>query len=191
MTTFLFPDIETTGTDVNEDVILEIAWAFTNEEFEIIGTPQTFVVKPQDWEWAKIAHRLGANEYVRNMHRDSGLYTDITTATDDIADIALTLESEVRSSAIRPRPDDMVHLAGLSVHFDREFLNENHFRLDDAHHIHHRHLDLSSIKMMLEVAGIPFDKAPNTGAHRALNDVFEAIEQARIFKTLFGHLPAV
>lgn len=191
MTIFCFPDIETTGTDEHEDVILEIAWAFTDESFTVLGTPRTFVVKPDEMDWAKIAHRLGANKYVRDMHTSSGLFADITVAESDIADIVLAFERDLRSSIVRPNFDDLVHLAGLSVHFDRTFLNANHFRLDDEHHIHHRHLDLSSIKMMLEAAGVPYQKAENSGAHRALNDVFEAIEQARIFKALFSQLPVV
>ena len=87
-----------------------------------------------------------------------------------------------------------VHLAGLSISFDRDFLKKDpswalFFDNDTLGvSLHHRLLDLSSLKMFLTARGVPWDKATNTGAHRAANDVRETLAQARIFWELLTPL---
>lgn len=187
---FLFTDIETTGLEPNKDIILEVAWAFTDENLEVVGTPRAFTIKPEDHQWSTIANRLGQNSYVREMHYKSGLWAALPSAETDFYEVEAVLQQDLRSVQLRPSLDIPVHLAGLSVHFDKEFLEYNGWDLETMG-VHYRIFDLSAVKIMLDISGVGWERVSNAGEHRALNDVFEAIEQARIFRELFGRLPAV
>lgn len=187
-TTFLFPDLETTGTKTGDDLVLEAAWAFTDEDFRVVGTPKTFLVKPETHEWAQIAQRLGENAFVLRMHRETGLWDDLPTAEFDLFDVRRELENDI-ADIFRERPGQ-IHIAGLSVEFDVRFLEDVAGMDFDKLGVHHRLLNLSSLKLAYENAGAAFQRATNNGAHRALNDVFEAIEQARLFQQSLKQLPA-
>ena len=54
--------------------------------------------------------------------------------------------------------------------------------------IHHRLLDLSSVKLMLDSSGVEWERAENTGAHRAVNDVREVIAQGKIFREMLAKI---
>lgn len=187
MITFCFPDIETTGTDPDADLVLEIAWTFTDEHFEVLGVPRTFVVKLEDDQWSTLATRLRKTPYVHKMHADSGLLNDLTGPnTTDLDDI---IERFYEDLFIQQQVGATVHFAGLSVEFDRQRLERLGLRWE-AWGIHHRLYNLSSIKMALENVGVPYQLA-KSGGHRAALDVVESIEQARIFRAQLGQLPVV
>ena len=135
-----------------------------------------------------------SNEYVRNMHQQSGLYADIRTKSAwPLSAIALQFRDDIEE-ALAHVEEGPVHLAGLSIDFDRSFLKKDQtwglFFDNDVLgvNLHHRLLDLSSIKMFLTARGVPWDEATNTEAHRAANDVRETLDQARIFWELFAPL---
>lgn len=187
MKTFLFLDIETTGLRWRQDVVLEVAWAFTDEHFEVLGEPRSFVVKPEDHEWATIASQLRKNDIPRQMHQSSGLYDELPMAEHDILDIRKVMRADIEEQL---QVGAAIHLAGLSVEFDRTFLDELHDFEFEEMGVHHRLYNLSAVKLALDNVGVVYYSA-KPGNHRALADVFEAIEQARIFRELLGHLPAV
>jgi len=72
---------------------------------------------------------------------------------------------------------------GMSVGFGREFLPAHVFddRLTGRSRFHTRILDISPLRLMFGSAGVGYTRASNIGPHRALNDVIEGIDQARIF----------
>lgn len=183
--TMLFLDLETTGLDPARDSIIEAAWAFTDEGFNVIGEPRTFLVEPKSWD--ALFDALRARPVVRDMHTASGLFEELTTGeTVGVHHVAEALHEDIR---LLPAHASL-HLAGFSVHFDRAFLERNGFGfcLDL---IHHRHLDLSAVKMLLDAVGAPYTSPINGNPHRALADVVESIEQARLFAAQLGPVAGV
>lgn len=179
---YLFLDTETTGLDPKTDALLEVAWFLTNEHYEIISEPRTHAVNVE--EGRTLASLSAMNEYVRDMHTTSGLLNDI----DDGATLDYIFEALAGDIEEYVGLDDTVHIAGFSVHFDVDFLKANDFDAlfrdfypKRTPHIHHRHLDLSSVKMMLADAGLTemvgYDE--NSHPHRALYDCLEALAYAR------------
>lgn len=192
--TYLFLDIETTGLNPTHDSILEIAWVFTDSEFNTVGVPRTFLVDQERWSDTWFLLNDPSNMFVRNMHTESGLLAEL--ANDDLPKYTLdaiyqTLEEDLEDHT----KTGLVHLTGRSVHFDKSFLlSEDFDRLFDDQQpvsIHHRMLDLSSVKLMLQSCGIEkqFD-VENTLPHRALQDVLADIGYARNIRSFIQGVTA-
>ena len=200
MTLLAALDIETTGLDPDEDLILEISWVITDEDYNPITPLRTEIVHHNLAELPDIWLLLRENDVVRNMHQQSGLLPAINTETSvsmealalmfrDDVNLANTTHGDAFGEEV-----PQVHLTGNSIAFDREFLKRNstwaNFFDSDVLgiEIHHRLLDLSSVKMMLDAVGVTWKKAENPGPHRAANDVLEVVEQGQIFHTLLTEL---
>lgn len=183
---YLGLDIETTGLDPNADQIIELAWKAVDHEFnEIEGESFSRVFSLST---AGLERLTTGPEVVREMHSRSGLLGDVLGSRDQIEPAARRLETTL----LRLHETyDRVHLLGMSIHFDAEFLKANGFSrlFSDARGIHHRMYDLTSVKLALTQAGVAFEAAPK-GDHRAANDVDEALHQALLFGDLFAGLAA-
>lgn len=172
---FLFLDLETTGLDQARDSIIEAAWAFTDEAFNVIGTSRSFLVEPKTW--GDLFAAVRDNAFLRDMHTKSGLLSDLTYGVP----VHIHRVDDALAADIDELPDhESLHLAGFSVHFDRGFLAANGFEAA-LERMHHRHLDLSAVKLLFDGLGVPYSKPVNPNPHRARADVFESIEQARLF----------
>ena len=201
MTKLFVPlDIETDGLDPDENHILEIAWQVIDEKFEPLSPLRTYVLD-QDLDWLDVFHAIRNNPFIAKMHGESGLAADLAvgghTKPWKIRD---QLQADV-SNALSPLSteeylESTVHLMGLSVGFDRSFLVQHEDfkdwfpkpgREDVRGKFHHRLFDLSSVKILLDTIGVPWEKAPS-GSHRAGADVQEVIEQARIFRDTLAPL---
>lgn len=186
---FLFLDTETTGLIPGKDFVLEVAWVLTNENFDTITEPQSFLVNHQE-RWTDMYVRLsGAHQIVHEMHANSGLKTALIN--DETTTWGM-IHSHLSSDLLSMPEREPIYLAGLSPQFDRQMLVANDFAdifgpAQDADVlVHHRQLDLTSVKLMLSTLGIPYAEPEVMGKHRALADVYETIEQARIFRNLLS-----
>ena len=188
MRRFLFLDTETTGLDPRKDFLLEVAWVVTDEKFEPVTAAQSYIVDHRE-RWTDVALALGEMvPVVKQMHDKSGLTEDVLTSDETYS------VNYINSSLLRDveQYDGNVHLAGLSPEFDREWLRANGFAnifgpaQDEKVPVHHRLLNLSAIKLMFEASGVPYEMPQNSRAHRALNDVWESVEQAIIFQRTLG-----
>lgn len=199
MTIFAFLDIETTGLSPDDDHILEIAWLLTDSKLTTLTPLRSRISEHSQGEWQDIWSQLQSNETVRHMHQESGLLNAIRSHKAwPLSASALQFRDDIENARRQLGDHDgtkhSVHLAGLSISFDRDFLKKDPtwalFFDNDVLGVslHHRLLDLSSLKMFLTARGVPWDKATNTGAHRAANDVRETLEQARIFWELLTPL---
>lgn len=177
--TYLFVDVETPGLDTSLP-ILEIAWLLTDNDLRITSHARTFVV---DYDrWPEVWAALNENDYVKAMHTKTGLlaeFDDGNAAMTPFLDVFDALVADLRAM-----PDESIHLAGFSVGFDRAFMEANGFGpLFNSDRLgvqfHHRLLDLSAVKLMYATAGRDIPVIANPMPHRALFDVYEALDFAR------------
>lgn len=194
MKTFAWLDLETTGLSPKHDLILEVAWSFTDEDLRLIRLPgnsvgRTFVVDHDDEGWGKVWSQLHQNPFVEKMHIESGLLTAPTDLT--LPAIASVLREDLKHIH-EERPGD-VYLAGQSIHFDKGFMDQVPELLalfDKSTGLHHRMLDIRSVKLFLDTVpdnGFPEDNAPSM-KHRAAADLDVTLAYARKAHALLSGL---
>ena len=170
-------DLEMTGLDPKRDLIVEIATLVTDDELEVLGEGPDLVIG------APPAALEQMDEVVRQMHARSGLLDAIVSST-------VTLEQATGETLAFLRqhvPEaKKVPLCGNSIGTDRRFLAAYMPALED--YLHYRSIDVSTVKELAR-RWYPeaFAAAPKkSGAHRALDDVKESVEELKYWRaTIF------
>ncbi len=168
-------DCEMTGLDLENDVLVEIAVLVTDSDLNVIGEGIDLVIAATPEQLA------GMNEFVTQMHTNSGLITEIPTgisvsAAEDL--IIKYLESASTYAGKSP-------LAGNSVSVDRSFIARDMPRLND--YLHYRTIDVSSVKELARRwnAKVYFNSPAKTGNHRALGDIQDSIAELAHYRANF------
>jgi len=168
-------DCEMTGLDLEKDVLVEIAVLVTDSELNVIGVGIDLVIA------AKPEQLAGMNEFVTQMHTNSGLITEIPTGISvSAAEDAIIKYLESASTVAGKSP-----LAGNSVSVDRSFIARDMPRLND--YLHYRTIDVSSVKELARRwnAKVYFNSPAKTGNHRALGDIQDSIAELAHYRSNF------
>jgi len=168
-------DCEMTGLDLEKDVLVEIAVLVTDSELNVIGEGIDLVIAATPEQLA------GMNEFVTQMHTNSGLITEIPNgiALTEAEDLIIKyLESASTVAGKSP-------LAGNSVSVDRSFIARDMPRLND--YLHYRTIDVSSVKELARRwnAKVYFNSPAKTGNHRALGDIQDSIAELAHYRANF------
>ena len=167
-------DLEMTGLDPERHVIVEIATLVTDDELEIVAEGPNLVIHQPDEALAEM------DDFVRNMHRTSGLLDKITVSTisNDEA-MRLTLEF-IREHSPEP---GKVPLAGNSIRTDRSFLAK--YMPDIENWLHYRCVDVSTVKELVKrwYPSVEHSRPNNGGQlHRAMDDIRDSIDEMRWYR---------
>ncbi len=167
-------DLEMTGLDPDQDVIIEIATIVTDLELNPIAEgPVMAVRQPKE--------RLDAmDEWNTTHHTQSGLVKRVLESEFD------TQQAEAATLAflnehLEPNTSP---ICGNSIGQDRRFLYRHMPKLEAF--FHYRNLDVSTVKELArywkpEVA----EKVVKKGAHLALDDIRESIEELKVYREHF------
>ncbi len=166
-------DCEMTGLDLATDALVEIAVLVTDSELNVIGEGVDLVIHATEEQLE------GMNDFVRQMHTDSGLITEIphgTTIEKAQSQILKYLESAGVVAGRSP-------LAGNSVSVDRGFIARD--MKDLADFLHYRTIDVSTIKELTRrwYPKSYFAAPEKTGNHRALGDIKDSIAELAYYRS--------
>ncbi len=169
----LWMDLEMTGLDANNDLILEVAVIATDWDFHEIATYQG-IVKNEDMS---LSERLAANSVFWDANPESkeGLLAQNSNGKDlvDVEDELLAFIDK------HYKEGEPVLLGGNSIHMDRRFIVSQWSRLDAR--LHYRMLDVSAWKVVFE--GKYGKKFAKPDKHRALDDIRGSIMELQYYLT--------
>ena len=165
-------DLEMTGLDPTRERIIELACLVTDGDLRILAEGPELVIHQSDELLAAM------DEWNTEHHTLSGLVERVRASTID----ETTAESRVLEFLRAHVTESTAPLAGNSIHQDRRFLQTFMPKLDA--YLHYRNVDVSTIKELAK-RWFPaaYDGAPaKSGAHRALDDIKESIEELQYYK---------
>jgi len=166
-------DLEMTGLDVEQHVIVEIACIVTDAELVTLDDGIDIVIHASADELARM------DDFVRNMHTKSGLLPAIEASTVSVAAAQERVLAYVRSHVPEP---GRAPLCGNSIGVDRRFLDQYMRELDS--YLHYRSIDVSSLKELCRrwYPAIYRKRPGKAEHHRALDDIRESVEELRFYR---------
>ena len=169
-------DLEMTGLSVSSESIIEIATVVTDGELNILAQGPNLAIRVPD------ALLEGMDEWNTTHHHNSGL-------VDRIKNEGVTVEEAEEATLaflsqwVEP---NTAPLCGNSIWNDRRFLEKEMPRLLDF--LHYRMVDVSTVKELARRWYPNLSLYPKKGAHLALDDALESIEELRYFRErIFQH----
>jgi oligoribonuclease len=170
-------DLEMTGLDPVENVIIEIATIVTDADLEVVAEGPVIAVSQPETELAKM------DDWNQRHHGASGLVDRVRASTVD------TAEAERRTLAFLREhvAENASPLCGNSVHQDRRFLDRYMPGLEAF--LHYRIVDVSTVKELARRwRPAALEGFAKTGSHQALEDIRESIAELRHLRGTFFRL---
>jgi oligoribonuclease len=173
-TKLLWIDLEMTGLDPQQDVILEIAAEITDFNFKTLASYEARLRQPRETVLDRMQKNIWWADYPEN--RDEFINKlDQGKLSGEVEKelIALVEEHFGREPAV---------LAGNSIYNDRKFITEWWPALDLK--LHYRMLDVSAWKVFMQGRyGIDFEKKE---VHRAFDDIQASIAELQHYLEWFA-----
>ena len=164
-------DLEMTGLDVSRESIIEIATVVTDGELNILAQGPNLAVKVDD------ALLDGMDEWNTSHHTASGLVERVKTVGVSIEEA----EQQTLEFLLHWVEKVTAPLCGNSVWNDKKFMEKEMPAL--VEHLHYRMIDVSTVKELARRWYPDVGRYEKKGAHLALDDLLESIEELRYFRT--------
>lgn len=181
----LFLDLETTGTSTANDVVLEVGCILVHAgNLERVWQQTDYVVCPIP----SVLEGL-MTPFVKEMHTKSrlleGLCTDVPryTLEEVLCNYLAMIRNELQASYADVYAPEWIRLAGYSPQFDRQFIQRD--APEFAKLLSHRMMDVSSVRACAK-AWAPHLVEEQEKEHRALADCVAAIEELKVYRSVFG-----
>ncbi|HEX4774531.1 MAG TPA: oligoribonuclease [Candidatus Saccharimonadales bacterium] len=172
-TKLLWVDLEMTGLDPLEDVILEVAAEVTDFDFKTLASYEACVKQPRELMVERMQKNIWWKDYPENRDeflRKCAEGKSLEQVEQELID--LVEQNFVNEPAV---------LAGNSIHNDRGFIRQWWPRLDLK--LHYRMLDVSAWKVFMQGKyGVNFEKKE---VHRAFDDIQASIAELQYYLEWF------
>ncbi|MEZ5529616.1 MAG: oligoribonuclease [Porticoccaceae bacterium] len=167
-------DLEMTGLDTDNDVIIEIATIVTDKDLNILGEgPVMAIHQPNEL-------LDGMDEWNTRQHGQSGLTERVRNSAISLAQ-AERATIEFLSQFVDTRHSPM---CGNSICQDRRFLARQMPELEAF--FHYRNLDVSSVKEIIRRWRPELSKGlTKQSAHLALEDIKDSINELKYYRDVF------
>ncbi|RLB77616.1 MAG: oligoribonuclease [Deltaproteobacteria bacterium] len=163
-------DLEMSGLDPEQHVILEIACVVTDWDLNIVAEgPDIVIFQPE--------HKLASMEqWSRQHHAASGLLQKVSSSSIS----CLQAERQIIEFLSNYAEPGKSPLCGNSVWQDRRFLVRHMPKLEAF--FHYRNIDVSTIKEIVKRWYPSLPRFEKQKAHLALNDIKESIRELEYYK---------
>lgn len=170
-TKLLWVDLEMTGLDSQNDVIIEVAAEVTDFNFKTLASYEAVIYHPDE-----VLER--ANEWAKAQHAKSGLTERVRSEGRDERDVVHELVGFIQAQF----GEEPAVLAGNSIHNDRQFIKRWWPEVEDV--LHYRMLDVSAWKVLMQAKyDVSFEKKE---VHRAFDDIQASIAELQHYLEFFG-----
>ncbi len=164
-------DLEMTGLDTFNDVIIEIATVVTDKDLNKLAEGPVIAIHQPD------SLLDGMDEWNQSHHGSSGLVKRVKESSFSAAQA----EAETIAFLEQYVPKGASPMCGNSICQDRRFMAREMPTLED--YFHYRNLDVSTLKELAarwkpEV----LDQLTKKGAHLALDDILDSIEELQFYR---------
>jgi oligoribonuclease len=166
-------DMEMTGLIPEVDRVIEIATIVTDSHLNVLAEGPVIAIKQPD------AALEAMDEWNTRTHSASGLVERVRSST-----VSKQLASDMTLDFLREWvPEGMSPMCGNSICQDRRFMARHMPVLEK--YFHYRNLDVSTLKILAQRWRPDLPDLPKQGAHQALADIRESIEELRHYRTHF------
>jgi oligoribonuclease len=171
-------DLEMTGLIPERDRIIEIGLVVTDADLEIVAEAPVIVVHQSD----EVLDAMDA--WNKGTHGRSGLIDRVRASTTDEAEAEAAMVDFLSSWV----PKGVSPMCGNTVCQDRRFLARYMPKFEAW--FHYRNLDVSTLKELAKRWHPEVYKGvKKAGAHTALADILESVEELRYYRETFLKLP--
>ncbi|MBQ0742419.1 MAG: oligoribonuclease [Pseudomonas sp.] len=167
-------DLEMTGLDPDNDVIIEIATVVTDSQLNVLAEGPVMAVKQAD------ALLQGMDEWNTRQHGQSGLTQRVRDSRNN-ADEAQRQTLEFLEQWV---PAGKSPMCGNSICQDRRFLYRGMPELEV--YFHYRNLDVSTLKELVSRWAPELKSGfKKRGSHLALDDIYDSIAELKYYREHF------
>ena len=169
----IWVDMEMTGLVPETHRVIEIATIVTDTNLAVLAEGPVIAIHQQPAELEAM------DEWNTRTHTRSGLVDRVRSSTITEQDA-----TEVTLDFLRQWvPEGKSPMCGNSICQDRRFMARHMPELEAF--FHYRNLDVSTLKILMQRWRPDLPEAPKQGAHQALEDIRESIEELRHYRTHF------
>jgi len=167
---WIWMDMEMSGLNPQENVILELAVLATDAQLNILSEGLELCIHQPQVELDRM------DTWCTEHHTQSGLIQRVQESQISLAHAEKSLLDWIAEQC----PPRQAPLCGNSIHQDRKFLAQYMPNLEA--YLHYRILDVSSIKIVAQQWYPNLRPPAKKASHRALDDIRESIEELRFYK---------
>ena len=165
-TKLLWVDLEMTGLDPDQHVIIEVAAEITDWSFKTLASYEAVITHTEE-----VLEQ--ANPWAKEQHAKSGLTQRVRSEGRPEQEVVHELIGFIRAQF----GSEPAVLAGNSIHNDRLFIKKWWPEIDQL--LHYRMLDVTAWKIIFKDKFKREYKKKNS--HRALDDIRESMEELKYY----------